>query len=126
MVLIGRMGNEIIDVAKKQNDIKIVCGFDREESKDGDFPIYNKIEDINENVDVIIDFSVPVATFEVLKYARKNKIPIVVATTGFDEKQLNDIEKISKETAPSIFLTSSCFARNSTSSCSNPSVDIRR
>ena len=81
MVLTGRMGNEIINVVKKQNDIKIVCGFDREENKEGEFPIYNKIKDIKENVDIIIDFSVPFATFEILKYAKKNKIHTVIATT---------------------------------------------
>ena len=91
------MGNKIINAAEKQDNIKIVCGFDREASKEGKFPIYNKIEDIKENVDVIIDFSVPVATFEILKYAKKNKIPTVIATTGFDENQLNEIKELSKE-----------------------------
>ena len=97
MALIGRMGNEIINVIKTQKDIKIVCGFDKEQYKEGEFPIYNKIEDIQENVDVIIDFSVPKATFEILKYAKKNKVPTVIATTGFNEKELNEIKKTSKE-----------------------------
>lgn len=91
------MGNEIIEVAKKQNDMKIVCGFDKEQSREGEFPIYNKIEDIKEKVDTIIDFSVPTATFEILKYAKKNKIPVVIATTGFNEEELNEIESLSKE-----------------------------
>ena len=91
------MGNEIINAAEKQNDIKIVCGFDREATRKGKFPIYNKIEDIKENVDVIIDFSIPAATFEILRYAQKNKIATVIATTGFDKKQLNEIEELSKE-----------------------------
>lgn len=91
------MGNEIILVTEKLNDIKIICGFDREASRDGAFPIYNKIEDIKENVDVIIDFSVPIATLEILKYAKKNATPVVIATTGFDEKQLKEIEELSKE-----------------------------
>lgn len=97
MEQIGRMGNEIINAIKNQQDLKIVCGFDIEASIDGNFPIYNKIEDIKEKVDVIIDFSVPVATFEILKYAKKNKIPTVIATTGFNEEELNEIKEISKE-----------------------------
>lgn len=91
------MGKEIINAVEKQNDLKIVCGFDREKSEDGVFKIYNKIEDIEQDVDVIIDFSVPVATFEILKFARKNHIPTVIATTGFNEQELNEIENISKE-----------------------------
>jgi 4-hydroxy-tetrahydrodipicolinate reductase len=73
-----------------------VCGFDRENSNES-IPIYNDIEKIKEKVDVIIDFSVPVATFEILKYAIKNKTPIVIATTGFNKEQLAQIEEYSKE-----------------------------
>lgn len=91
------MGNEIINAVEKQNDIKLVCGFDKEAKLDGKFPVYNKIEDIKEKVDVIIDFSVPVATFKILKYAKKNNIPTVIATTGFDEEQLNEIKELSKQ-----------------------------
>lgn len=90
------MGKEIILASKKQDE-QIVCGFDREEDFSGEFPIYNKIENIKEKVDVIIDFSVPVATFEILKYAKENKVPVVIATTGFSEEQLNEIKEISKE-----------------------------
>lgn len=93
----GRMGNEIINLIKEQDDLEIVCGFDKENSSNGKFPIYNKIEEIDKEVDVIIDFSVPVATLEILKYARKNKIPMVIATTGFNQEQLEEIERISKE-----------------------------
>lgn len=92
------MGNEIVKVIEKQEDVKIVAGFDKNEIKGGKFPVYSKIEDIKEKVDVIIDFSVPVATFEILKYAEKNKIPTVIATTGFDKEQLEKIEELSKKT----------------------------
>ena len=91
------MGNEIVKAVEQQSDLKIVCGFDREKSENGAFPIYNKIEDIKQEVDVIIDFSVPVATFGILEYAKKNKIPTVIATTGFNKEQLEEIEIISKE-----------------------------
>ena len=91
------MGNEVIKAVDKYNaDFKIVCGFDREENNLG-FPIYNDIQKIKEKVDVIIDFSVPEATFKILEYAKKNKIPIVIATTGFSKEQLEKIEEYSKE-----------------------------
>ena len=93
----GRMGSEVAACVKNEPNLKIGCGFDREECLEGEFPIYNKIENIKEKVDVIIDFSVPVATFEILKYAKSNKIPIVIATTGFNEEEINQIEELSKE-----------------------------
>lgn len=91
------MGKEIIEAAKKQEDVKIVCGFDLNENIENGFPVYNNLEKIKEKVDIIIDFSVPVATFEILKYAKKNKVPVVIATTGFSKEQLEQIEELSKE-----------------------------
>lgn len=90
------MGREVITAANNLENVKIVCGFDKDENDLG-FPVYNDIEKINEKVDVIIDFSVPVATFEILKYARKNSVPIVIATTGFSKEELKQIDEISKE-----------------------------
>ena len=90
------MGNEIIEAVKKQDKFKIVCGFDKEEDNQ-EFPIYNDVNNIKENIDVIIDFSVPIATFKILEYAKENKIPIVIATTGFNKEEIKKIEKYSKE-----------------------------
>lgn len=93
----GKMGKEIFEAIKKQPDFQVVCGFDRIEDLNYSLPIYSKIEQIQEKVDVIIDFSNPIATFKILEYARKNKIPTVIATTGFSEEELEKIKEISKE-----------------------------
>ena len=91
---LGNMGKEII---KLQNeDIKIVCGFDRKK-EEKPFPTYNDIEKIKEDVDIIIDFSNPKATLEILKYAKKTNTPIVIATTGFNEEENEIIKQYSKE-----------------------------
>lgn len=92
------MGNEVIKaVDTLDNDkFKIICGFDKEEAENK-FPIYNDIKNIKEKVDVIIDFSIPIATFKILEYARQMKVPIVIATTGFNKEELEKIEKYSKE-----------------------------
>lgn len=92
----GKMGNEVINALKNVDDIEIVCGFDRIENLDSDFPIYSDINKITENVDVIIDFSIPIATFKILEYAQNNNIPIVIATTGFSKEELEKIDDLSK------------------------------
>ena len=94
---LGKMGNEVKEAIKKQEELKIVRGFDREEDLTGEFPIYSNLEKIKEKIDVIIDFSVPVATFKILEYAKEKHIPIVIATTGFTEEELNKIKEYSKE-----------------------------
>ena len=92
----GKMGGEVINAISNDSELNIVCGFDRAETNLG-FPVYNKIQNIHENIDVIIDFSVPVATFNILEFARGYSIPVVIATTGFTEEELQKIEEYSKE-----------------------------
>ena len=92
----GNMGREVIQAINSDSELKIVCGVDREKTEIG-FPIYNDVSDIKENIDVIIDFSVPVATLNILKYAVEKKIPIVIATTGFSKGELEIIEDYSKQ-----------------------------
>ena len=93
----GKMGNELFNVIKNRKDFNVVCGVDKVVNNEKEFPIYSNIEDIEEKVDVIIDFSVPVATFKILKYAVTNKIPIVIATTGFTKQEIEQIKEFSKE-----------------------------
>jgi len=49
--------------------------------------------------DIIIDFSKPKATIEILNYAKKLKKKVVVGTTGFTKKQENIIKNCSKQIA---------------------------
>jgi len=92
----GRMGKEVSARINENKDLQIVCGFDREEDFSSSFPIYSKLSDITENIDVIIDFSHPSMTMEILKYAKENNIPIVIATTGFSKEEENTIKEYSK------------------------------
>lgn len=93
----GKMGNEVAKTVEKIEDMQIVSGIGLEEDLSGKFPIYSKTEDIKEDIDIIIDFSVPKATFNVLEYAKNKKIPIVIATTGFSKEEIQKIEETSKE-----------------------------
>lgn len=93
---LGKMGEEVIKAVEKNKNFKIICGFDtKEENKE--FPVYNDIKEIKEVPDVIIDFSKPEGSLEILKYAKENKIPIVIATTGFSKEEEKQIEVYSKE-----------------------------
>lgn len=93
----GKMGQEVIKAIDSDNELILLSGFDRENTGEYTFPIYTNIDDIEETPDVIIDFSVPVATFNILNYAKKMHIPVVIATTGFNGEQLNTISDFSKD-----------------------------
>ena len=51
------------------------------------------------NTDIIIDFSRPKVSLEILNYAKKLKIKVVIGTTGFTRKQNNLIKNYSKHIA---------------------------
>ena len=92
----GRMGKEVIKKVAEEKDLNIICGVGIGENNEK-FPIYENTKDIEEKVDVIIDFSIPKASLNILEYARKNKIPIVIATTGFSDEELKVIKEASEE-----------------------------
>ena len=53
-------------------------------------------EKLFKKVDLIIDFTIPKCTFQVLKIAAKLKKRVVIGTTGFSKKEENIIKKFSK------------------------------
>ena len=62
----GKMGQEVAKSVTLTPDIEVLCGVDRIDTGDNNFPVFTNIEDINVIPDVIIDFSIPVATFKIL------------------------------------------------------------
>lgn len=98
----GKMGHVIQSVVGGKEDCEIVAGVDLNTESDT-FPIYSTFDDVKEKADVIIDFSNPALLDSMLAYSRQNKIPVVIATTGYDDAQKKEIEEASKDTA--VFFT---------------------
>lgn len=92
----GKMGQEVAKEILQTQDVEVLCGVDKLDTGDNKFPVFTNINEIDLIPDVIIDFSVPEATFKILEFAKKHSIPTVVATTGFSEKDLEKIEKYSE------------------------------
>ena len=92
----GRMGQVVCELLKENDSLNLLCGFDKNNLKQNKFPIYDDFSKIEQKPDVIIDFSIPIATMNILEYAVKNSIPIVIATTGFSEEQNNMIKEYGK------------------------------
>lgn len=92
----GRMGQVLAREIDRFPNLLLACGFDINDDGKNTFPVYSNIDDIKERPDVIVDFSIPCATFNILKYAKKENVPVVIATTGFTKEQLDEIKEISK------------------------------
>ena len=90
----GRMGREVAKLALDGvRGATIVAGFDVVPLDTREFPTYTEWSEVKENIDCIIDFSHHTATEALLNFAKENKIPVVIATTGHtDEEKANIIE----------------------------------
>lgn len=83
----GHMGRLIEESAKKDENFDNIYGISED-----------RIEvEPSSQYDVIIDFSHPSSLDGVINLAKKNKIPLVIGTTGYSEEQLSRIEELSKE-----------------------------
>ena len=91
----GKMGQEVAKCVLKTPNIETLCGYDKIDFGDNNFPVFTDISQINLIPDVIIDFSIPEATFTILEFAVKNKIPTVIATTGFSKEEIEKIKEYS-------------------------------
>lgn len=92
----GKMGQELIAQMDTYEDFILTGGFDQENTGKYSFPVYTSFENIPELPNVIIDFSVPVATLNMLAFAASKKIPVVIATTGFSVEQEEQIKSYAK------------------------------
>ena len=95
----GRMGQQLIKSSKKDKNFKLTTLTENRLVKkkfNGVNPELNSDEALNKS-DVIIDFTIPTCTLEVLEIASKSKKRVVIGTTGFNRKQENIIRKYSKK-----------------------------
>ena len=92
----GRMGQALLDQINLSQDFEVCAGISKFENNSFKFPVYTDFNLIKEIPDVIIDFSVPEASLNILEYAKLKNIPIVIATTGFSDKELDIIENTSE------------------------------
>ena len=95
----GRMGQQLIKSAYRNKSFKVVS---LTENKKINKKILGIVPQLNSSfafkrANVIIDFTVPKCTLEILRIASKQKKKVVIGTTGFSKKEEYLIEKFSKK-----------------------------
>lgn len=94
------MGKAI--TAAAQNEYDIIAGVDINASSleaACSFPVYESISDFPGKADAIVDFSHHSALPALLDYAKKTHTPLVIATTGHTEEELQLMRDAAKEVA---------------------------
>lgn len=85
----GHMGKILCRLIDESNKFEVKYAFDKTAWELPYYHVCTNLNDIDEEdlPDIIIDFSAPEATMQLLEFAKYYSIPIVIATTGFTDKQ---------------------------------------
>jgi len=94
----GKMGKTLQEIISQESDMSVIAGIDLNMGSDPvPFKLYMSPLDCETKADVIIDFSRHDAIEDLLTYCMKAKVPVVVATTGLGDRELELIWKASEE-----------------------------
>ena len=93
----GKMGKVINNVISLRDDCRVISGIDINTESYADFPIFASPDMLPEKPDVIIDFSHPSALDSLIGYALSTGTPLVLATTGYSDEQIEKIKKSSEQ-----------------------------
>ena len=95
----GRMGQQIIKSAKSDKSFRLTSLTESKKinKKINGLKINLNTEESLKKANVIIDFTTPKCTFQILKIALKQKKRVVIGTTGFSKKEENLIKKFSRK-----------------------------
>ena len=94
----GKMGGNVLSLLADDDQAVAVCGVDLFPREIG-IPVYTSFADVQEDADVIIDFSSADNLQERLDYAKTHNLAIVLASTGFSAEQLALVQEYAKTTA---------------------------
>ena len=96
---LGRMGQQLIKSSKINKDFKLTALTENKaiNKKISGIKLDINTEQAFKKTDVIIDFTVPNCTLDILKIASKLKKRVVIGTTGFTQKEESLIKKFSKK-----------------------------
>ena len=92
----GRMGRQVAALAEEEQ-AQISAGVDVRPEQGGPFPVYPSFSLVQEDAQVIVDFSRPEGLSALLSFARAKKLPVVLAATGYNAQDEAAIREAAKE-----------------------------
>ena len=88
----GKMGHILSEMAESQGE-EVIARVDVTFTA----PEYSRLEDFTGEADCVIDFSNHKATHELLTYRIKKNLPVLIASTGQTQEELNEIHEAAKK-----------------------------
>ena len=94
----GKMGHAVQNLVHQREECSIVAGVDITPQEASPFPVYASLEAVQEQAQVVVDFSNPSALSSILEYCRSHPgTAAVLCTTGYSAEQTQEIQKAAKE-----------------------------
>lgn len=93
----GTMGQVLTKCVADDEELELVAGISPKHHDVDGFNTYSSFADVKEDSDVVIDFSNPLALDGILEYCLKTKTPVVLATTGYNDEEMEKIHKAAKQ-----------------------------
>ena len=106
---LGRMGGYVLDAVLDTNDIEIIHGVDPAVTDTtNNYKGVNLVPDIesvlNEDVDVVLDFTNSEVTMDIVNKCRDNNVDLIIGSTGFTQAQINELKDIATNSNITVFL----------------------
>ena len=106
----GKTGRFLIPVLAVEQDVSLYA-IVRNKSEPILFPNGNEVTQITFNelskdatkLDIIIDFSSPEGSLSAAQFCHESKTPLLIATTGFSDKEMEVLKELSKDSFPLLF-----------------------
>ena len=91
------MGQVLTKCVADDEELELVAGISPKHHDVDGFNTYSSFADVKEDSDVVIDFSNPLALDGILEYCFKTKTPVVLATTGYNDEEMEKIHEAAKQ-----------------------------
>lgn len=92
----GHMGRAVAALCAGEDGVEVAAGFDILGQPSGSFPVFSSPALCDVPADAVIDFSDPAALEGLLAFGVSRRIPLVLATTGYDQRQLDQIAQAAR------------------------------
>ena len=95
----GKMGSFLLPGFQVHPDLEIVAGLGEMADLAFEIPVYSDVEELYDEVefDLYVDFTIYEFSLNTCKWMLEKKIPIVVGTTGFKSRDIEDLQDISRK-----------------------------
>jgi 4-hydroxy-tetrahydrodipicolinate reductase len=97
--ILGKMGSRVMEACFEDKNIAVAAGIDVEDGVMANIPIYSSMARCAEQADVVIDFSSPALTGQIVDFCRSSKTALVMCTTGHGDTEAELIRRLSLDVA---------------------------